>query len=670
MVKPRTSRILTVAAVGLALILSGTPFGRVLARPYTDLQTTKGRLAIALTNLGYFGNAFSNRNAPSGEYPQESNVEHIYRGGIWVGAKTPEGELRVSTGAQDANGLSEGNDIREFIDDYLYLDEEGDEVDIGNWSNRQNDDNYSSQALANQHFEFAMNDYFVNEAGRHVPLGIKVLQRVLVWSQAGASDFAIFDYRVINISGNELTDVYVGMWLDTTVGSTDLRDPYDSSATVRWNYYDDVNGAFGPVDRVPGDYTVPEDPNIWMAYEKDEDGDEGLATSWIGYRLLGSNAVPEPEVGVREVSYNAWAFRGVPEFDDWYRESDDPNAPLLPGKYQIMSNGDFDVGTDQENDFARAGNWVSLMSTGPFRTMAPDDTLQVTYAVVAGVDSLALLANSKVAQTIYDNGLSFPGGPPSPKLEFSYADDSVIIVWEPGTDVDDNGDPLEIDDPARSPEHHISEITGNPDFQGYRVYRYQAEDFSGGLPEEVSQLVAEYDVVDGIGFDTGLPPLNEDGKREFVDTNLLSGFPYFYAVTSFSTPNPEMQLESQESGYYENYEKLYPGPAPAGPDNPRTVGVYPNPYRAGSMYDSRDPNKGETGRRIWFTGLPPRCTIKIFTLVGELVQTLHHDDPVLGQEPWNLLSSYDRVIATGLYVYVVEDLDTGEVQRGKLVIIK
>jgi hypothetical protein len=99
------------------------------------------------------------------------------------------------------------------------------------------------------------------------------------------------------------------------------------------------------------------------------------------------------------------------------------------------------------------------------------------------------------------------------------------------------------------------------------------------------------------------------------------------------------------------------------------VGVYPNPYRAGSLFDGRL-GTIEKKRRIWFTGLPPRCTIKIYTLVGDLVQTLHHDDPVLGQREWDLLSSYGRVIATGLYIYVVEDLDTGEVQRGKLVIIK
>ena len=73
---------------------------------------------------------------------------------------------------------------------------------------------------------------------------------------------------------------------------------------------------------------------------------------------------------------------------------------------------------------------------------------------------------------------------------------------------------------------------------------------------------------------------------------------------------------------------------------------------------------------MWFTGLPERCRIQVFNLAGELVKTLDHDDPVDGKKSWDLLSEPVRAVATGLYVYVVEDLATGEIQRGKLVIIK
>jgi len=44
--------------------------------------------------------------------------------------------------------------------------------------------------------------------------------------------------------------------------------------------------------------------------------------------------------------------------------------------------------------------------------------------------------------------------------------------------------------------------------------------------------------------------------------------------------------------------------------------------------------------------------------------------PIYGQHSWDLLSDFDRVIASGLYIYVVKNSDTGEIQRGKLVIIK
>ncbi len=37
---------------------------------------------------------------------------------------------------------------------------------------------------------------------------------------------------------------------------------------------------------------------------------------------------------------------------------------------------------------------------------------------------------------------------------------------------------------------------------------------------------------------------------------------------------------------------------------------------------------------------------------------------------WDILGEDTRAIASGLYIYVVEDQETGEVQRGKLVIFK
>lgn len=651
-------RLVLLLLVGVATLAT--------AEPTTHHYTNVGLLGVNVTNLGYIGHAFSNPGLPSCEYPLNSNVEHIYRGGLWVGARNAEGDILVSTGAQDARNLQEGDAIREFEDFSRKLDPDG-VYRTTVWSNNPNADIYDPRALATQQINLYFHDFVEPESGSHLALGIHVYLRVMAWSAPYADDFVILDYTLVNDSGTELRDVYLGFWCDTTVGNTEQTDPYDPEAPVGWNFYDDSNGGWGPEGLVPVLYTPADDPDIWMAYEHDFDGEEGLATSWIGYRLLGTVPEVDEVEGQRPVSYNAWGFRNVPDEDDWYIDPSDPDSIPRMGKYQLMSNGQFDVGETQEDDFTRPFNWVTLMSTGPFDFWAADDTLRMSWAIAAGPDSLGLLANSKVAQLAYDNGFVVPGGPPSPILDFAYDDDSVVLRWAPGDSLDAEGGELPDDSPLRSPEHHISTTTKKPDFQGYRVYRYQGDVISAD-PYELSTLVAQYDKVDGVGFDTGLPPLNADGKREVVDTGLLDGFPYWYSVVSFSAPDLLEGLPEFQSGFNENAELVYPGPGPATSARPRTVGVYPNPYRAASMFDNR--SDGELGRKIWFTGLPARCRIQVFTVAGDLVATLQHDDPVSGQEPWDLLSSQPRSIASGLYIYVVENRDTGEIQRGKLVIIK
>jgi hypothetical protein len=635
--------------------------------------TNKGELGLTISNLGYVGNGFDGlTRLPSGRYPLNSTVEHLFLGGIWVGAVAADGTIHVSTGAQDASTLVAGDEIREFRNYFNQGDPE-DPSDEWNdpdnfmyiWSNNQNADNFHEDARATQEFRVVMDDYARIESGNHTPLGLKVILRAMTWSYSHANDFVILDYSIINVSGGELRDVYVGFWNDTTVGDVENSSPYVTPN--EWNYYDDMNGAWGPAEYVGSEHTPVGDPDIWMMYEKDDDGDDGLATSWIGCRLLGTRPEVEPAEGQPPVSYNAWQFRHVPAQDDYYFEEDNPDEEL-PGKYQLMGNGDFDVGETQEEDFTIATDWMGLLSTGPFPYLAPDDTLHVVFAMCAGADSLSLLDNSKVAQQSYFQDFSIPGGPPSPVLDFAFEDNSVILSWAPGDSLDSEGNVRPATDPARSPEFHISEITAKEDFQGYIIYRHRGENFEGE-GNEVSEVVAMLDKIDGRGFDTGLPPLNEDGKREYRDTGLVDGYPYWYSVVSFSAPDIEEGQPAFYSGFNENSELVYPGPAPSASAAERKIGVYPNPYRAGSLFDNRS-GELEFGRKIWFTGLPEHCRIQVFNLNGELVQTLEHDDPASGQASWDILSSNTRAIASGLYIYAVENLKTGEVQRGKLVIIK
>ena len=170
-----------------------------------------GLLGLAVNNLGYFGDRF--QQSPHALGRIQARQQHgTYLPGRYLGRRARrEGNLRVSTGAQDANGLVEGDEIREFQNYFVWEDSffvnELDELDsvpvkrsMTNWSNEQNANNYNPQALATQHVEFAFNDYAYIESGNHTPLGLLVQLKVLAWGQVNADDFVILDYTIINNS--------------------------------------------------------------------------------------------------------------------------------------------------------------------------------------------------------------------------------------------------------------------------------------------------------------------------------------------------------------------------------------------------------------------------------------------------------------------------------------
>ncbi|MBE0538589.1 MAG: hypothetical protein IH620_02655 [Ignavibacterium sp.] len=99
--------------------------------------------------------------------------------------------------------------------------------------------------------------------------------------------------------------------------------------------------------------------------------------------------------------------------------------------------------------------------------------------------------------------------------------------------------------------------------------------------------------------------------------------------------------------------------------------VVPNPYvGAASFEPQRFAVSGRGERKIEFRNLPANCTIRIFTLTGELVQTLKHDGNITeGIVAWDLRNSSNLEIAPGLYIYHVDGENVGTF-IGKFAIIK
>lgn len=97
--------------------------------------------------------------------------------------------------------------------------------------------------------------------------------------------------------------------------------------------------------------------------------------------------------------------------------------------------------------------------------------------------------------------------------------------------------------------------------------------------------------------------------------------------------------------------------------------VVPNPYVAYSISENPGRTLSKRGdREIQFRNLPQRCTIRIYTITGELVDTIEKDD-LTSMASWDLLSSEGMRIAYGVYIFHVDIPGVGE-KIGRFAIIK
>ena len=97
--------------------------------------------------------------------------------------------------------------------------------------------------------------------------------------------------------------------------------------------------------------------------------------------------------------------------------------------------------------------------------------------------------------------------------------------------------------------------------------------------------------------------------------------------------------------------------------------VVPNPYvifNPGEQPDILTDRRGE--RRLYFRNLPQKCTIRIYTVTGELVNTIEKDD-LTDYAIWNLLSNEAQALSYGIYLYHIDAPGIGQ-KIGRFAIIK
>lgn len=109
------------------------------------------------------------------------------------------------------------------------------------------------------------------------------------------------------------------------------------------------------------------------------------------------------------------------------------------------------------------------------------------------------------------------------------------------------------------------------------------------------------------------------------------------------------------------------GQVDVGTNSLANVYAVPDPYIVSNVWETN-----EFGKRLMFTNLPADCTIRIYTVNGQLVDTVEH-----GQESqtsngfvfWDMRTRNNQFIAPGVYLYHVET-PGGDETLGRFLVIK
>lgn len=691
----------------VAFILGQNLPERILTKPNVDddtKYTTTGNIGITITNFGTFGDGFRQQfpvDQPSCIYPKGSGIEHLFVGGLWVGAQTSAG-VHVTTGAFNTPRLSGSGSINfEFTNTDKATDR------VIERSSIPEDKFYSSKAISHQDFVADFNDTNVFVPGTsvpipyHTPLGIGVHLETYAWNYPFADAFVIFNYTIKNVKKDTLRDVYVGLWADLVVRNTNITPPRVGSP-----FY--LHSAVGYKDN----------QDMKMVYCYDYDGDPGYTDSYIAMAFLGADALSGDDNYKGEAFHNWWLFSGG--------DAEEDRAPSdEASRYERMRRS-ISEAYYQTALFQKPGNRMSLITTGPFAMIPPDSAINVVFAIVcakkAGTnpskidDEIAktnLYENVKWAYRAYHgedynrngkldyvgtdstedvNGNGkldryiLPTPPAAPYLKVVPENSRVTLYWDDGS------------------ERSIDLISKKRDFEGYRIYRsFLGDDISSSGITTNLGLLAEFDIVDGLFYDTGLdsirltepikePVVTEEGvdtvllKYRYVIDNLHNGWQYAFSVTAFDSGDAQLKLNSLECSKLQNLTVVSPGTPARSRDDKKEIGVYPNPYRANALWDGGF----ERERKLYFYNLPLNCEVRIYTLAGDLVDKFEHHGNQYngtdikwyqthslgntifpgGEHAWNIISSNDQAIASGLYIFTVKDFDTGKIYEGKFLVIK
>lgn len=161
------------------------------------------------------------------------------------------------------------------------------------------------------------------------------------------------------------------------------------------------------------------------------------------------------------------------------------------------------------------------------------------------------------------------------------------------------------------------------------------------------------------------------GETEFDDTTPIRGIDYFYYVVAVDEGNSDptgltpTNVPLRSSRYATQTYVAANLKRPPG-ETLSDVRIVPNPFNLGSSPSVRWPDQTD---KLGFLNIPGEARIEIYTEIGELVDTIIHDDGS-GDAFWDHTTSARQLVASGIYFAVITDTVNGGRVIKKFVVIR
>ena len=196
------------------------------------------------------------------------------------------------------------------------------------------------------------------------------------------------------------------------------------------------------------------------------------------------------------------------------------------------------------NATGQIGDTDIMLGSG-FVPLIPDQIERFSLGVIFGYGD-ELFRNKSYGKQIYDKNYNFAKAPYIPNVKVISGDKRITLIW---------------DDFA---EQSLDPILGY-DFEGYRIYRSTDPSFNEMIPitDGYGSVVmryplAQFDLENGI---KGFSPVDVNGIKfylgddtgivhSYVDTNVVNGQLYYYAVTSFDRGSDSLGIPPAECSKY------------------------------------------------------------------------------------------------------------------------